>query len=136
MEFVRVSMGARELFPIPLLYYLWWNQGGLGSRAPTNDYRRSSFPHKIGTTVQRRHAPTRTPLLHCVCGGVGGGGSVTLVALNSVSSSSAFYLHMWGHGTSVATLVPPLTAYVKLSCTSWEAKVRQNSLATAIFPRK
>ena len=23
MEFVRVSMGARELFPIPLLYYLW-----------------------------------------------------------------------------------------------------------------
>ena len=25
MEFVRVSMGARELFPIPLLYYLWWD---------------------------------------------------------------------------------------------------------------
>ena len=25
MEFVRVSMGARELFPIPLLYYLWFD---------------------------------------------------------------------------------------------------------------
>ena len=59
MEFVSVSMGACELFPIPLLYYLCLNSQEMASLAiinipgsilSTSEAWRMACPHNLTST--------------------------------------------------------------------------------------